>query len=87
MFVFGSNESSQLGLGDAETHLSPVRVNEDVPTVEAVGVGSRHLVLLTEGEEIYVCGCNSSCQLGFDSNGADVSIPVRRDSNVACLSL
>ncbi|XP_069945843.1 X-linked retinitis pigmentosa GTPase regulator isoform X4 [Cherax quadricarinatus] len=66
VYVWGQNGDGQLGTGDKEDHLFPVKVlNLDTPAV-AVAAGSIHSVVLTESGTLYIWGSNSEGQLGLE---------------------
>eukprot|EP00301_Raphidiophrys_heterophryoidea_P007638 c12928_g1_i4.p1 GENE.c12928_g1_i4~~c12928_g1_i4.p1 ORF type:complete len:611 (-),score=150.01 c12928_g1_i4:3-1784(-) len=68
VFVFGSSPEGQLGLGQSEHVLVPVRLQcEGMGAVVDVSCGSRHTIVLTDKGDVYVWGWNAFGQLGLNS--------------------
>ncbi|XP_018910621.2 X-linked retinitis pigmentosa GTPase regulator isoform X1 [Bemisia tabaci] len=80
VFVFGSNNWGQLGLGHEDTINKPSCVKSlKSEKVEHVSCGRAHTIFSTESNKIFACGSNNDCQLGTElTNGSDHSvIPVQ----------
>jgi alpha-tubulin suppressor-like RCC1 family protein len=59
VYAWGDNESGQLGVGDKENRLTPVKV-PGLQRVKAIAAGALHSLALTEAGEVYAWG-----HLGF----------------------
>lgn len=70
LYMFGSNEMGQLGLGDTIDRLTPVRVqikngSNEVLNIVEVSLGTNHTIVRTEDGSAYAFGCNKMGQLGL----------------------
>jgi len=61
VFVFGSNNAGQLGLGDREPRFLPERVPfpSSVEEIVQIAAGSNHTVCLDSHGVVYTAGSNS----------------------------
>jgi len=75
LWVWGANDSGQLGDGTTTNRTSPVRVGTDNDWV-AVAAGSSHSVALKKEGSLWAWGENSSGQLG-DGTNVNRTTPVR----------
>uniref|UniRef100_A0A8C4RGV0 X-linked retinitis pigmentosa GTPase regulator n=1 Tax=Erpetoichthys calabaricus TaxID=27687 RepID=A0A8C4RGV0_ERPCA len=66
LYVFGSNNWGQLGLGTKDTVCKPTCVKElKSERVKLVACGRNHTIVCTEQCKIYACGGNNEGQLGL----------------------
>ncbi|KAM9042964.1 LOW QUALITY PROTEIN: X-linked retinitis pigmentosa GTPase regulator [Megaptera novaeangliae] len=66
LFVFGSNNWGQLGLGSKSTVNKPTRVKALKPEkVKFAACGRNHTLVSTEGGKVYAAGGNTEGQLGL----------------------
>lgn len=70
LYMFGSNEMGQLGLGDTVDRLTPVRLqikngSGEILNIVEISVGTNHTVVRTEDGAAYAFGCNRMGQLGL----------------------
>lgn len=63
LYVYGSNNDGQLGLGDYNDRYNFCKVN--IPNVSKVASGRQHLVILTRDGHVYTTGQNIVGQLGL----------------------
>ncbi|MBN3291886.1 RPGR regulator, partial [Polypterus senegalus] len=67
LYVFGSNNWGQLGLGTKDTVYKPTCVKElKSERVKLVACGRNHTIVCTEQCKMYACGGNNEGQLGLD---------------------
>ena len=64
VYAWGDNDGGQLGLGDREERLTPMKV-EGLPKVKAIAAVGGHSLALTESGEVYAWGNNEFGQLGL----------------------
>lgn len=65
VYVNGSNDYGQIGLGDQwDTNNAYVKLT-DIPTVKDIAAGDYHSLLLSTSGEVYVAGKNDYGQLGI----------------------
>lgn len=65
-FVCGNNTQGQLGLGTKDvTENEPVLMKKFTEKIKAIAAGHQHSLLLTRSGHVYVCGDNSTAQLGI----------------------
>lgn len=78
VYGLGYNDSGQLGIGDTEPRNEPTLISIGGSYPSSVSCGSNHtaFVITTSGKgEVYVCGNNCWCPLGFDNGEENVLIP------------
>ncbi|EGG25255.1 inositol 5-phosphatase [Cavenderia fasciculata] len=70
LYCWGSNQYGQIGNGDLEDQVSPVKIKVDVEDkkVKKVAMGSNHTVLVTITGEVYTFGNSDYYQLGHGNN-------------------
>ncbi len=75
LYVSGANYDGQLGFSSnvmlRSFELLPLLLNVG-ETISKISCGDNHTAILTSLGRIFTTGRNSSGQLGFDSNGADI---------------
>lgn len=84
LFAFGYNIHGQLGVGDFDDRVMPVRVPLPLDiVVKQVVCGYEHTVLLTHEGHVYVCGSNVYGQLGLrgENSGFHQKIGSNEDFN------
>jgi alpha-tubulin suppressor-like RCC1 family protein len=66
----GLGEDGQLGTGDNENRLTPVKITFPVGTdpIKEISAGDYHTMFLTEKGEVYACGWGGYGQLGTGDN-------------------
>ena len=74
LWTWGDGWSGQLGLGDNDDRLTPVRVGTDL--WKSVSIGTGHTVAVNTKGELWTWGMNSSGQLG-NGTAASNNAPVR----------
>lgn len=62
-FVWGDNESGQLGLGHFINQVT-VSINNSFPSVKQISCGSNHSVVVTDGGQVYCWGHGANGRLG-----------------------
>lgn len=62
-FVWGDNESGQLGIGDFENKPT-ISVNNSFPPVAQVACGANHSAILTKSQQVYIWGHGAHGRLG-----------------------
>jgi alpha-tubulin suppressor-like RCC1 family protein len=71
VYACGSGENGQLGTGDNESRLTPVKITTfpvGTDPIKKISAGGRHTVFLTEKGEVYACGWGGYGQLGTGDN-------------------
>ena len=71
VYAFGNNGFGQLGLGDNEKRLVPIKLdsaNYDNKSVVQIAAGGFHSAILTSNSKIYTFGQNNFGQLGLGDN-------------------
>lgn len=76
LFVFGDNDSGQLGTGTRDPQLQPVQLTLISETVADVACGIFHTLILTEKGRVYSTGGNLYGQLGL-GNKRSTNIPTK----------
>jgi alpha-tubulin suppressor-like RCC1 family protein len=76
VWVWGANDSGQLGTGDGESHPTPVQV-PGVSGAASVGAGDLHTLVLTADGTLFAWGDNSRGQVGDGTQGNIRETPVR----------
>lgn len=93
LYMWGSNDSGQLGNGTTEGSSTPVKIMDNAAYVS---LGNSHSAAITTDGSLYMWGSNSSGQLGNDVSGGDGfqydegidrSLPVKIMDNAAYVSL
>jgi alpha-tubulin suppressor-like RCC1 family protein len=82
IFVFGSNDSGQLGLGHNKHQNQPILLMQD-ESIQQIVCGDFHSMILKKNGDLFVFGSNVSGQLGLDHN-KDQNKPVllMQDENI-----
>ncbi len=76
LYSFGSNERSQLGLGDTSNRIIPTLVISLIGLkVKAISGGGIHTAIITEDDNLYSFGDNGNGQLGLGDN-TDRNVPI-----------
>ncbi len=80
LYVFGYNESGQLGLNDNLNRNRPIRNDsfKDKGSIKRIVLGERYSIVLMDDEDLYVFGYNEEGQLGLNDN-LDRNRPIRND--------
>jgi alpha-tubulin suppressor-like RCC1 family protein len=68
IYVCGYNYRGQLGLGDFNDRNKYTKLEHNFGIIKNIFCGDSHNIILNEKNEIYVCGGNSSGQLGLSGN-------------------
>jgi alpha-tubulin suppressor-like RCC1 family protein len=71
VYACGYGGHGQLGTGDRENHLTPVKITTfpaGVDPIKEISTGDDHTVFLTQTGEVYACGRGSYGQLGTGDN-------------------
>lgn len=79
LYGWGTNSNGQLGLGDRDERLVPVKIEAlDDETVVAVSSGTSHTLVLTADGQVYAFGSNTDGQLGSPDGLDEDGSPLRR---------
>ena len=70
VFVFGNNSSGQLGLGhyNHAKAFTQVTLPQGIGGIKAIAAGGDQSMLLSENNQLFVCGANQCAQLGLGHN-------------------
>eukprot|EP00792_Barthelona_sp_PAP020_P005379 TRINITY_DN2624_c0_g2_i1.p1 TRINITY_DN2624_c0_g2~~TRINITY_DN2624_c0_g2_i1.p1 ORF type:complete len:369 (-),score=72.76 TRINITY_DN2624_c0_g2_i1:31-1137(-) len=69
VYTWGSNEYSQLGLGETSSCVKvPERVS-DLPKIERIFAGGWHMLCLDQNKQLWSFGCAAGGRLGIPSDG------------------
>eukprot|EP00595_Chromulina_sp_UTEXLB2642_P003037 CAMPEP_0196762222 /NCGR_PEP_ID=MMETSP1095-20130614/1624_1 /TAXON_ID=96789 ORGANISM="Chromulina nebulosa, Strain UTEXLB2642" /NCGR_SAMPLE_ID=MMETSP1095 /ASSEMBLY_ACC=CAM_ASM_000446 /LENGTH=363 /DNA_ID=CAMNT_0042112749 /DNA_START=519 /DNA_END=1610 /DNA_ORIENTATION=+ len=66
-FLWGENDTGQLGLGDFNSHHT-VAINNSFPAIKQVSCGANHSVVLTRSGQVYSWGHASNGRLGIGAS-------------------
>lgn len=66
LYAWGQNDSGQLGIGTYDNSLIPIKVN--LANIMTVSCGSRHTIVTTTYDDVYVWGNNLHGQLCCESS-------------------
>ena len=68
LYVFGSNDYGQLGLGNRNLQLLPIQNNffDQLSPITEIILGADHSIILLDNGDLYVFGMNDYGQLGLD---------------------
>ena len=80
LYVFGYNQSGQLGLNDIVNRISPIRNDffTDKGSIKQIVLGIIYSMVLMENDDLYVFGNNGFGQLGLNDN-LKRNRPIRND--------
>ena len=76
-YMWGSNDSGQLGLGSNSLQENCPQLVEDLEGVIRIACGDKHTLFLTKSYEVYTCGANTEGQLGLDLHMNKVRAPAK----------
>ena len=76
LFVFGSNEYGQLGLGDTDNRYQPVK-HPSLSNIIDISKGGQYTFVKTSNNEIYAFGYNDNSQLGIKTENEKQLTPIR----------
>jgi alpha-tubulin suppressor-like RCC1 family protein len=65
LYVCGRNDSGQLGLGNFENRNVYTKLEHNFGKIKNISCGSNYNIILTENNELFVCGNNYHGQLGL----------------------
>jgi len=68
LYVCGYNECGQLGLGDDKQQNTFIKLEHNFNAIKTIYCGGYHNIILSEQNELYVCGWNKFGQLGLGDN-------------------
>ncbi|MDP2426236.1 MAG: InlB B-repeat-containing protein, partial [bacterium] len=83
VYLWGVNNSGQLGDGTIISKLVPTEITHQFPVddlVKALSIGGNHSAALTESGKVYTWGLNTSGQIGDDSTTSRL-VPLNISSN------
>jgi alpha-tubulin suppressor-like RCC1 family protein len=81
LYCWGENPHGQLGTGDYDEHLLPVRVGDEDATWTDVAAGVQHTCAIDSSERLYCWGSHDAGQLGI-GDGPSQNEPTRVSSRV-----
>jgi len=76
LYVFGLNLEGQLGLGDDDTRIQPIK-HPSLSNVIDISSGGCHTLVKTSNNEIFTFGNNEFGQLGIKTEGDNQNTPIR----------
>jgi alpha-tubulin suppressor-like RCC1 family protein len=68
LYACGDNMRGQLGLGDNKNRNTYTKIKHNFGKIKNIYCGDHHNIILTDNNELYVCGYNYYGQLGLGDN-------------------